>query len=77
MVEPSQGSRWRRWNTADEQTHEEETSRKQEGHPADVAPKEPDPIALRDQQIAELTDALRRLQAEFQNYKKRQEKDCT
>ena len=30
----------------------------------------------KDQQIAELTDTLKRLQAEFENYKKRTEKEC-
>lgn len=34
-----------------------------------------DPLALRDKKIAELTDDLKRLQAEFDNYKKRSEKE--
>lgn len=34
-----------------------------------------DPLALKDKQIAELTDDLKRLQAEFDNFKKRMEKE--
>jgi len=36
---------------------------------------EPDPLAERDRTIADLTATLRRLQAEFENYKKRTERE--
>jgi len=34
-----------------------------------------DPLAEKDKQIAELTDGLKRLQAEFENFKKRMDRD--
>lgn len=37
----------------------------------------PDPIAERDRRIEELTDDLKRLQAEFENYKKRVSREVT
>lgn len=40
----------------------------EEGHQTGAAP---DPVAERDRRIEELTDDLKRLQAEFENYKKR------
>jgi molecular chaperone GrpE len=42
----------------------------EEGQQAGAAPA-PDPVAERDRRIEELTDDLKRLQAEFENYKKR------
>jgi len=41
----------------------------------EVRPVAEDPIAAKDKQIAELTDDLKRLQAEFDNYKKRMERE--
>lgn len=43
-----------------------------------ASPKRPeadDPLAAKDRRIAELTDDLRRLQADFENYKKRSDKE--
>lgn len=40
---------------------------------ADEEPQSSDP---KDEKIAELTDMLKRLQAEFENYRKRNEKEC-
>lgn len=37
--------------------------------------KGPDLLAMKDKEIAELTDTLKRLQADFENFKKRYEKD--
>ena len=39
--------------------------------------KPEDPIAEKDKEISELTETLKRLQAEFENFKKRNEKDWT
>jgi molecular chaperone GrpE len=39
--------------------------------PDDAAPEEPDPLAVLTKERDDFLDALRRLQAEFENYKKR------
>lgn len=60
---------WRRWTTTEEQApQEEEAEAKEEQKPED-------PLVQKDKEIAELTDSLKRLQAEFENFKKRSEKD--
>jgi len=41
------------------------------------APAPQDPLALKDLQIADLTNDLKRLQAEFDNHKKRTDKEWT
>jgi molecular chaperone GrpE len=41
----------------------------------DMEQKPEDPIARKDKEIAELTDTLKRLQAEFENFRKRTDKD--
>ncbi len=51
----------------------EESAAPEEGEP--VAEKPEDPLALKDRQIAELTSDLKRLQAEFENYKKRVDRE--
>ena len=62
--------RWRRWRTSEEDTRNEappetkQTERSIE-----------ELLAAKDKEIAELTDTLKRLQAEFENFKKRNEKD--
>lgn len=66
---------WRRWKTADDEAPKEDACQEEQGRPAEAPAKELDPLALKDKEIAELTDTLKRLQAEFENYKKRQEKD--
>ena len=60
---------WRRWTTSEEGTRREDGSEsKQVEQPStDLTSKEAE--------IAELTDTLKRLQAEFENFKKRNEKD--
>ncbi len=60
---------WRRWTTAEEEAPQEPPAEAKEEKKAD------DILAKKDQEIAELTDTLKRLQAEFENYKKRNEKD--
>jgi len=62
---------WRRWTVADEEARETAAPDKGEAKEAEVK----DPLALKDQRIAELTDDLKRLQADFDNYKKRVEKE--
>ena len=62
---------WRRWTVADEEARETAAPDKGETKEAEVK----DPLALKDQRIAELTDDLKRLQADFDNYKKRVEKE--
>jgi molecular chaperone GrpE len=42
---------------------------------AEAELKPEDPLAQKDKEIAELTDTLKRLQAEFENFKKRTDKD--
>jgi molecular chaperone GrpE len=63
---------WRRWNTADEEPSE--AANGEGGDEADEKP-ELDPLTERDRTIADLTVALKRLQAEFENYKKRTERE--
>ena len=63
---------WRRWKTSEEDIREEGSP---EPNQAEKPPQ--DPLAARDKEIAELTDTLKRLQAEFENFKKRNEKDWT
>jgi molecular chaperone GrpE len=41
----------------------------------EVQQKSEDPLAQKDREIAELTDTLKRLQAEFENFRKRTDKD--
>lgn len=41
----------------------------------DLEQKPEDPLARKDKEIAELTDTLKRLQAEFENFRKRTDKD--
>ncbi|OGS56818.1 MAG: nucleotide exchange factor GrpE [Euryarchaeota archaeon RBG_19FT_COMBO_56_21] len=55
---------------ADEQLNE--SAEPEEDEPMQKEPE--DPLALRDKRIAELTNDLKRLQAEFENYKKRVER---
>ncbi|MDQ1372647.1 MAG: molecular chaperone GrpE [Candidatus Thermoplasmatota archaeon] len=57
---------------AEEDAGELDTS--EDGHDAERTPP-PDPVAERDRRIEELTDDLKRLQAEFENYKKRVAKE--
>jgi len=60
---------WRRWTTADEEAPQEiPVEAKEEQEPED-------PLRKKDKEIAELTDTLKRLQAEFENYRKRNEKE--
>ena len=56
---------------ADEEARE--TAAPEEGEAKEAAAT--DTLALKDQRIAELTDDLKRLQADFDNYKKRVEKE--
>jgi molecular chaperone GrpE len=64
--------RWRRWKTSEEDIrHEGSSELKQAEQPSK------DLLAAKDKEIAELTDTLKRLQAEFENFKKRNEKDWT
>jgi molecular chaperone GrpE len=63
---------WRRWNTADEEPSA--AANGEGGDEADEKP-EPDPLVERDRTITDLTVALKRLQAEFENYKKRTERE--
>ena len=60
---------WRLSTVAQEELKDSET---EEGADSREGPE--DPLALRDKRIAELTDDLKRLQAEFENYKKRVER---
>jgi molecular chaperone GrpE len=60
---------WRRWTTTDEHAQQEEEAE------ANEEQKPEDPLIQKDKEIAELTDSLKRLQAEFENFKKRNEKD--
>jgi len=62
---------WRRWITSEEGTRQEDLS-----EPKQVEQKSKD-LAAKDKEITELTDALKRLQADFENFKKRNEKDWT
>ena len=62
---------WRRWTTSEEGTRKEDQS---EPRPIEQPSKE---LTAKDREIAELTDTLKRLQAEFENFKKRNEKDWT
>jgi molecular chaperone GrpE len=63
---------WRRWKTSEEDIREEGSP---EPNQAEKPPQ--DPLVAKDKEIAELTDTLKRLQAEFENFKKRNEKDWT
>lgn len=56
---------------ADEEAKEAEAP--EEGEAREERPL--DPVALKDRQISELTEDLKRLQAEFDNFKKRSEKE--
>ena len=60
---------WRRWTTSEEGTRQEDGS---EPKPVEQPSKD---LASKEAEIAELTDTLKRLQAEFENFKKRNEKD--
>jgi molecular chaperone GrpE len=60
---------WRRWTTDEEQVQQETPAE------ANEEQKPEDPMVQKDKEIAELTDTLKRLQAEFENYKKRNEKE--
>ena len=62
---------WRRWITSEEGTRQEDPS-----EPKQVEQPSKD-LATKDEEIAELTDTLKRLQADFENFKKRNEKDWT
>jgi len=62
--------RWRRWNTSEEDIKNGSCSETKE---AEQTAK--DLLDAKDKEIAELTDTLKRLQAEFENFKKRNEKD--
>ena len=53
--------------SAEDETVAEQTSSK--------GPEAEDPLAAKDRRIAELTDDLRRLQADFENFKKRSDKE--
>jgi len=60
---------WRRWTTSEEGTRREDGS-----EPKQVEQPSTD-LTSKEAEIAELTDTLKRLQAEFENFKKRNEKD--
>lgn len=64
---------WRRWRLADEKADEATVPLKGETEEGPV----PDPLAERDRQIAGLTADLKRIQAEFENFKKRTEREWT
>lgn len=57
---------------ADDESRQEEAP--EEGE-TEEAPAPPDPLAVKDLQISDLTNDLKRLQAEFDNHKKRTEKE--
>lgn len=59
----------------DDETRNEEPTDK--CGPAEKEEASPDPIAEKDRKIAELTDDLKRIQADFENFKKRNDKDWT
>jgi molecular chaperone GrpE len=61
----------RRWITSDEDTRQEAQA---EREPVEQASDE---TMKKDREIAELTDTLKRLQAEFENFRKRNDKDWT
>lgn len=61
---------WRRWTTADEEP--DEAVMLEEGTTKEASPND---SATKDKRIANLTDDLKRLQAEFENFKKRTEKE--
>jgi len=54
---------------------EEKTERSKVPEASSKEVPEEDPLSLKEKQIAELTDDLKRLQAEFDNFKKRTEKE--
>jgi molecular chaperone GrpE len=62
---------WRRWTTAEEEAQQKKPVE------AKKEKKTEDPLAKKDKEIAELTDTLKHLQAEFENFKKRYERDWT
>lgn len=64
-----EGSGWRRRTTAEE--HQEDKAPEKE---PDTAAQD-DVSAARDAEVKDLTDTLKRVQAEFENYKKRVERD--
>lgn len=67
---------WRRWTVSgDEPSGEQEAGDQQPQKPA--APAETAPGADKERKIAELTDDLKRLQADFENFKKRTEREWT
>jgi molecular chaperone GrpE len=68
---PTQLMPWRRWTTAEEEAQKEESAE------AKKEKKTEDPLIKKDKEIAELTDTLKHLQAEFENFKKRYERDWT
>lgn len=47
---------------------------KEEPAPKETVPA--DPLVIKDEKITELTDDLKRLQADFENYKKRVDREC-
>ncbi len=63
---------WRRWKLADESAEDETAAGKE---PKVTAPE--DALAAKERRIEELTGDLKRLQADFENYKKRAEKERT
>lgn len=63
---------WRRSILADENSQERPTPETEQGSEDEELKRQ---LAAKDRQIAELTDDLKRLQAEFDNFKKRIEKD--
>ena len=64
--------RWRRWKTSEEDIRHQGSS-----EPKQAEQPSKDLLAAKNKEIAELTDTLKRLQAEFENFKKRNEKDWT
>lgn len=62
---------WRRWTLVDEKAEGDNESRAEEAERA----VEEDLLAQKERRIAELTEDLKRVQADFENYKKRVEKD--
>jgi len=65
---------WRRWKTPDEETSEQEEADGQEAT-AEPARSGPAPETGSSRKVAELTDDLVRLQAEFENYRKRVDRE--
>ncbi len=62
---------WRRWRLTEEEARELTVPLEGKAKEAEA----PDPLAQKDRRIADLEEDLKRLQAEFENFKKRTEKE--